>query len=97
MRLITGDFYVDPWRPVHSAVVTHAHGDHATPGSENYLATVDGMNILRARLGSDARIQSLPSGACRIGRSDGRNNLTSAHGILESLVRVLSQIDCKRK
>jgi hypothetical protein len=24
-----GDFYIDPWRPVARAVVTHAHGDHA--------------------------------------------------------------------
>jgi hypothetical protein len=24
-----GDFYIDPWRPVERAVVTHAHGDHA--------------------------------------------------------------------
>jgi putative mRNA 3-end processing factor len=54
-----GDFYVDPWCPVRSAVITHAHGDHATPGSEHYLATVDGMSILQARLGADAQIQSL--------------------------------------
>jgi hypothetical protein len=24
-----GDFYIDPWRPVNRAVVTHAHADHA--------------------------------------------------------------------
>ena len=23
-----GDFYIDPWRPVDRAVITHAHGDH---------------------------------------------------------------------
>jgi putative mRNA 3-end processing factor len=28
-----GDFYVDPWRPVDRAVITHAHGDHARAGS----------------------------------------------------------------
>ncbi|MEM9227647.1 MAG: DNA ligase-associated DEXH box helicase, partial [Verrucomicrobiota bacterium] len=27
-----GDFYIDPWRPVERAVVTHAHSDHARPG-----------------------------------------------------------------
>ena len=26
-----GDFYIDPWRPVARAVITHAHGDHARP------------------------------------------------------------------
>ena len=24
-----GDFYIDPWRPVERAVITHAHADHA--------------------------------------------------------------------
>jgi putative mRNA 3-end processing factor len=33
-----GDFYVDPWRPVDRAVITHAHGDHARWGSRAYLA-----------------------------------------------------------
>ncbi|HAB04861.1 MAG TPA: DNA ligase-associated DEXH box helicase, partial [Alcanivorax sp.] len=28
-----GDFYVDPWRPVPRAVITHAHADHARSGS----------------------------------------------------------------
>ena len=28
-----GDFFVDPWRPVDRAVVTHAHADHAVLGA----------------------------------------------------------------
>ncbi|HLZ88667.1 MAG TPA: ligase-associated DNA damage response exonuclease [Puia sp.] len=32
-----GQFYVDPWRPVDKAVITHAHSDHARPGSGSYL------------------------------------------------------------
>ena len=27
-----GDFYIDPWRPVDRAVITHAHADHARIG-----------------------------------------------------------------
>ena len=27
-----GDFYIDPWRPVDRAVITHAHADHARSG-----------------------------------------------------------------
>ncbi len=27
-----GDFYIDPWRPVDRALVTHGHADHARPG-----------------------------------------------------------------
>jgi len=33
-----GDFYIDPWRPVARAVITHAHADHARVGHGHYLA-----------------------------------------------------------
>jgi putative mRNA 3-end processing factor len=46
-----GDFYLDPWRPVPRAVISHAHGDHARPGCERYLTSRDGERVLRVRLG----------------------------------------------
>lgn len=46
-----GDFFIDPWRPVARAVVTHAHADHARRGHGAYLAQADGAAVLRARLG----------------------------------------------
>jgi putative mRNA 3-end processing factor len=46
-----GDFYVDPWRPVARAVITHAHSDHARLGHGHYLAAQQGEGVLRARLG----------------------------------------------
>lgn len=46
-----GDFYVDPWRPVERAVITHAHADHARSGHAHYLAAAPGEHVLRARLG----------------------------------------------
>ena len=57
-----GDFYIDPWRPVKRAVITHAHADHARPGSQLYLCAQDGKELLQARLGSGANIQSLAYG-----------------------------------
>jgi putative mRNA 3-end processing factor len=48
-----GDFYIDPWRPVRRAVLTHAHGDHARWGSEQYHAIRSSSGILRRRLGED--------------------------------------------
>jgi putative mRNA 3-end processing factor len=57
-----GDFYVDPWRPVDRAVVTHAHSDHACPGSRAYLAARPGEALLRARVGGEAAIQALDYG-----------------------------------
>ncbi len=46
-----GDFYIDPWRPVDRAVITHAHADHARRGSARYLAAAPGEGVLRSRLG----------------------------------------------
>lgn len=47
-----GDFYIDPWRPVNHAVITHAHSDHARWGSTHYLCHEDTFPILRLRLGN---------------------------------------------
>ncbi|MEO8037984.1 MAG: DNA ligase-associated DEXH box helicase, partial [Betaproteobacteria bacterium] len=56
-----GDFYIDPWRPVDRAVVTHAHADHARRGHNRYLAAQHGASVLRARLG-DISLQTLGYG-----------------------------------
>jgi len=46
-----GDFYIDPWRPVARAVLTHGHGDHARVGMGAYHTTAAGLPILQWRLG----------------------------------------------
>lgn len=60
-----GGFHVDPWRPVDRAVITHAHGDHARPGSGAYLAANPGVAVLRTRLGPEARIEGMAYGEQR--------------------------------
>jgi putative mRNA 3-end processing factor len=55
-----GDFYIDPWEPVDRAVVTHAHGDHASWGSRAYLTAEPGLAVLRARLQPGASIRGVP-------------------------------------
>lgn len=57
-----GDFYIDPWRPVERAVITHGHGDHARWGNRHYLAAAPGEGILRSRLGQDITLQTLAYG-----------------------------------
>ena len=47
-----GDFYIDPWRPVARAIITHAHADHARIGHGHYLAAAPGEGVLRQRLGA---------------------------------------------
>ena len=46
-----GDFYIDPWRPVARALITHGHSDHARPGHGAYLATEAAAPVIRHRLG----------------------------------------------
>ena len=47
-----GDFYIDPWQAVQTAVITHAHGDHLRHGSARYILARPGERIARHRLGS---------------------------------------------
>jgi putative mRNA 3-end processing factor len=56
-----GQFHIDPWQPVARALVTHAHSDHASPGSSSYLCAAPGAGVLRRRL-PDARIETVPYG-----------------------------------
>jgi len=46
-----GDFYIDPWRPVERALITHGHADHSRFGHKYYLSQQDTIPIMRARLG----------------------------------------------
>jgi putative mRNA 3-end processing factor len=56
-----GGFYIDPWRPVDKAVITHAHADHARTGSTRYIASAAGEGVLRSRLGA-IDLHALPYG-----------------------------------
>jgi putative mRNA 3-end processing factor len=56
-----GDFYIDPWKPVERALITHAHSDHARWGSKEYLCHDQTLPLLRLRLG-DQSYSSLPWG-----------------------------------
>jgi len=57
-----GDFYIDPWRPVPRAVITHAHADHARAGHGQVLATTVSEGVLRSRLGAGLSLQGLAYG-----------------------------------
>jgi putative mRNA 3-end processing factor len=44
-----GDFYIDPRRPVHKALISHAHSDHAVPNSGNIYATKATRQLMSSR------------------------------------------------
>jgi len=60
-----GKFYIDPWRPVEKAVITHAHADHAAAGSRHYLAAAPGLPLFQTRLGTDISVNALAYGDTR--------------------------------
>ena len=57
-----GDFYIDPWRTVGRAVITHAHADHARSGHGHYLAAAPAEGVLRSRLGQGIALQAVHYG-----------------------------------
>ena len=61
IRCAAGDFFIDPWRPVDRALVTHGHADHARPGHGRYMATGAAAPVMRHRLG-DIALQPVPYG-----------------------------------
>lgn len=56
-----GEFFIDPWRPVERALITHGHADHARAGHGAYLATQSAAPVLRHRLGQ-IPLEVLPFG-----------------------------------
>ncbi|MEM9929512.1 MAG: ligase-associated DNA damage response exonuclease [Bacteroidota bacterium] len=45
------DVYIDPWRPVPRALITHGHSDHSRWGHQHYLCTTTAAPVIRYRLG----------------------------------------------
>lgn len=58
------DVYIDPWKPVQRALITHGHADHSRWGHEHYLATETAMPVIRYRLG-DINIETVKYGEKR--------------------------------
>ena len=42
--------YLDPWKPVKRALITHGHSDHARWGNEHYLCTAAAAPVIRHRI-----------------------------------------------
>lgn len=45
------DVYIDPWRKVPKALITHGHADHSRYGMGSYIATKAALPVIRHRLG----------------------------------------------
>ena len=49
----SGGFHIDPVMPVSSALITHAHSDHARSGHGAVMASRETLDIMRIRYGAD--------------------------------------------
>lgn len=58
--------YIDPWKPVDFAIITHAHADHSRWGNKFYLSHHLSKPIIQHRLGQDISIESIGYGESRI-------------------------------
>ncbi|MFP2997258.1 ligase-associated DNA damage response exonuclease [Spongiivirga sp. MCCC 1A20706] len=45
------DVYIDPWRPVDKAFITHGHADHSRWGHKKYITYRKNVPIIKHRLG----------------------------------------------
>lgn len=58
------DIYIDPWKPVDNALITHAHSDHSRFGNKKYLAHHFSVPVMKYRLGNDISVQGVEYGEC---------------------------------
>ncbi|HMG93760.1 MAG TPA: ligase-associated DNA damage response exonuclease [Chryseolinea sp.] len=52
------DVYLDPWKPVQKALITHGHSDHASWGHGCYLCTTSAAPVIKHRLNLSENIQT---------------------------------------
>lgn len=45
------DIYLDPWKPVNKAIITHGHADHSRWGHKKYITHHTNIPIIKHRLG----------------------------------------------
>jgi putative mRNA 3-end processing factor len=64
----SGDFYIDPIKPVPRALITHGHADHARAGHGAVMATAQTLDIMAIRYGEDfTQSQEVAEGVTQIG------------------------------
>jgi len=56
------DVYIDPWKPVAKALITHGHSDHARRGSQKYICHKNSVPILKYRLGKSISVHGINYG-----------------------------------
>jgi putative mRNA 3-end processing factor len=56
------DVYLDPWKPVKRALITHGHSDHAASGHQHYLCTHAASPVISYRLQLAQQLETVDYG-----------------------------------
>jgi len=51
--------WIDPYKPVEKAIITHAHSDHFTNGCREYICTIETGYLLRKRFGNNLNLKTI--------------------------------------
>lgn len=62
LYVAAADTYIDPWKKVNRAIITHGHSDHSRSGHQQYICTENSLPVIKHRLGSSIKITGVPYG-----------------------------------
>jgi len=51
--------WIDPFKPVEKAIITHAHSDHFTNGCREYICSIETGLLLRKRFGNNLNLKTI--------------------------------------
>ena len=51
--------WIDPYKPVEKAIITHAHSDHFTNGCREYFCSIETGLLLRKRFGNNINLKTI--------------------------------------
>jgi len=51
--------WIDPYKPVEKAIITHAHSDHFTNGCREYICSIETGFLLRKRFGNNLNLKTI--------------------------------------
>jgi len=52
------DIWIDPYKPVEKAIVTHSHSDHFTKGCREYICSIETGLLLKKRFGNNINLKT---------------------------------------
>ena len=55
----TANVWIDPYKPVEKAIITHAHSDHFTHGCREYICSIETGLLLKQRFGNHINLKTI--------------------------------------